>query len=582
MLSRVLGPLAAWILLFAPVAPGAAWAAEIRVGILAFRGAERALEQWEPTLAHLAAALPGDTVRAVPLDLAGLTQAVAGRQVDFVLTNPGHYVELEAAHGIARIATFATRDGPPPSAALGAAAVVPSGSAIVTLADLEDKRVAAVMPEAFGGFRVLARELAARGIDAFDGGIAPVFVGFPMENALAAVERGEADAAILRGCLLEDLVADGRVAAGAYRVVEGRPAMGERCRVSTALYPEWPFARLQSTPPDMAKTVGIALLSMPDGGGQGWTVPVDYQKVHDLFADLRIGPYEHLRRRTLGEILRPYWPWLAAMVLAGIWWVVHVARVEQLVRRRTDELREAHEEVRRRREELEHASRLALMGEMASSLAHEINQPLAAISNYAKGCQRRLAANADPEGVAEGLTLIHAQAERAAAIVRRVRGFVRKRPPEALDLDVNEAVEEALALFQGVARRGLKIRTELAAGLPPVRADRVQIEQVVVNLLQNGLDAMAGMAARRLSVTTRVVDGAVEVAVADRGRGLSADDRERMFDPFFSTKREGLGLGLALSRSIVEAHGGRLWAEDGEEGGAVFRFTIPVRAEASP
>ncbi|MFA7429308.1 MAG: PhnD/SsuA/transferrin family substrate-binding protein [Rhodospirillaceae bacterium] len=555
----------------------------VRVGLLGYRGEDHAVGTWDATLRHLDRALPGHVFTGTAYDLPGLHAAVAAGQVDFIITNPGHYVELEAAYGVTRIATVETPDGVEPSAAIGSALIVRAGRAdLQDLGDLKGARLGAVHPEAFGGFRVAWREFAAAGIDPFSD-LTPHFYGFPMEAVVEAVAAGAVDVGIIRACMFEYLAAEGMLRREEFRILGGRPmtgpaSIGRECQTSTRLYPDWPFAKLAGTPDALAKQVGMALLAMPVEGGHAWTVPVDYQPVHDLFRDLMIGPYGAMAERPLPQILRDIWPWLALAALALAWWVVHVARVEVLVRRRTKELRDAHAEARRQRGEKEHAARLALLGEMASSMAHEINQPLAAIANYASGCERRIAAGTDLAGVAEGVHLIAGQAERAAAIVKRVRTFVGKQASEVAPLDLNVAACSALDLFRDAgASRDIQLPVALAGDLPMVRGDRLQIELVLLNLLQNAADATAGQAQRTVSVTSgRAPDGGVEVRVADNGPGLQPDIRARLFEPFFTTKPQGMGLGLSLSRSIIESHGGRLWVEGGPTGGACFCFTLPV------
>lgn len=554
---------------------------EVRVGLLAYRGAERAVSDWDPTLRHLEASLPGHVFKGVASDLPGLRAAVAAGTIDFVITNPGHYVELEAGHGVTRIATVETPGGPKPAAAIGSVVVVRADrDDLRVLSDVKRQEIGAVLPQAFGGFRVAWRELEAAGVDPFrDDRVS--FLGFPIEGVVEAVASGAVDVGIVRTCLLEDMAAEGRIRLEDFRVLGVRPAGALPCLTSTPLYPDWPFAKLAGTPDALAKKVGVALLSMPADGGHAWTVPVDYQPVHELFRALKIGPYAVLAERSAAQMLRDYWPVLALAGLGLLWWVVHVARVQVLVHRRTEELRAAHAEARRARQLQEHAARLALLGEMASSLAHEINQPLAAIANYANGCERRIKAGADPAGVAEGVRLIAGQAERAAAIIKRVRSFVGRRALETSPLDVAGAVRSALALFRDTgAHRDMVLQDALASDLPLVRGDRLQLELVVLNLLQNAADATAGQDDRRVIVTTQAVPGGIEVAVADNGPGLAADQQEHLFEPFFTTKPLGMGLGLSLSRSIIESHGGRLWAEDLADGGACFRFTLPL--EHSP
>jgi len=218
---------------------------------------------------------------------------------------------------------------------------------------------------------------------------------------------------------------------------------------------------------------------------------------------------------------------------------------------------------------------------MAAGLAHEINQPLSAIVSYAKGCARRMRAGlGQPDELLQAMEEIATQAGRADQIVRRLRDFVRKRAPRRERVELNELVRGAARLIAGeVAERRITLRLELAAGMPPVEVDSIQIEQVILNLVRNGFEAMHNPHPEQsvLSIRTAIVDrDAVEVAVCDAGEGLSVEHADRLFDPFFTTKPQGLGMGLSISRSIVEAHGGRLWATRNPERGTTFRFTVPV------
>ncbi|HZT82426.1 MAG TPA: PAS domain S-box protein [Gemmataceae bacterium] len=251
------------------------------------------------------------------------------------------------------------------------------------------------------------------------------------------------------------------------------------------------------------------------------------------------------------------------------------------LRREIAEREAAQEQARRLREELAHVARFSTMGEMAAGLAHELNQPLAAIVSYVDGCVRRLeAGEASPGDLAEALRRAAAQAARAGQIIHRLRGFVARREVCRAPADVNELVRAVLQLAGPDLRAaGVRVRLELARGLPPVGADAVQVEQVILNLVRNGAEAMAEARAdgRELMLATGPAEeGAVRVAVSDRGCGLSAEVRARLFQPFVTTKSRGLGLGLVISQSIIEAHGGRIWAEPNPEGGTTFCFTLPV------
>ena len=263
--------------------------------------------------------------------------------------------------------------------------------------------------------------------------------------------------------------------------------------------------------------------------------------------------------------------------MAITWWLIHVARVAHLLRRRTEELRQAHEQARLKNEQMEHAVRLSLMGEMASSLAHEINQPLAAILSYARGCERRLQNGTDLEGVASGVERIAVQAERAGAIVKRMREFVRKNPSRQLPTDLAALLTDAVGLFEPMANGlNLKIGMEIPATLGTVRVDRLQIEQVVLNLLQNALDAIADKHDGRISVRAEALDHTIKISVTDNGPGVASGSIDLLFDAFFTTKTTGLGLGLSLSRTIIEAHGGHLVVESNLPGQTTFTFQVPL------
>ncbi len=251
------------------------------------------------------------------------------------------------------------------------------------------------------------------------------------------------------------------------------------------------------------------------------------------------------------------------------------------------QLRLREEELQRHQVELTHVARLSTMGEMAASLAHELNQPLHAVKNYARGSVRRLLKKDEKdEELLSALWQISEEANRAAEIIRRVRGFVRKRDFQVSKLSVNGLVEEVLLLSKAeLQRRRAAVVVVLAPDLPAVVGDPIQIEQVMLNLVRNGLEAMDDVpelrGGPRLWIKTgRHGDGHVEVSVQDRGKGIGENDLEKIFEPFFTTKPEGLGMGLAISRSIVQAHGGRLWASASEDQGCTFHFTLPTAATA--
>ncbi len=233
--------------------------------------------------------------------------------------------------------------------------------------------------------------------------------------------------------------------------------------------------------------------------------------------------------------------------------------------------------------ELVHVSRLTAMGEMASALAHEINQPLAAISNYMKGSRRLLAGSTDPNiaKIETALDKASEQALRAGQIIRRLRDFVSRGESEKRVESLSKLIEEAGALgLAGAREQNVQLRFRLDPAADFVLADRVQIQQVLVNLFRNALEAMAQSPRRELVVANKVIgDDMIEVEVSDTGSGFRDDVIPNLFQTFFTTKETGMGVGLSISRSIIEAHGGRMVAENNASGGATFRFTLPAADE---
>jgi len=228
--------------------------------------------------------------------------------------------------------------------------------------------------------------------------------------------------------------------------------------------------------------------------------------------------------------------------------------------------------------ELVHISRLTAMGEMASALAHELNQPLSAIANYLNGAKRILEDRTDDETriVCGAIDKAADQSLRAGQIIRRLRDFVARGESERRVESINKLIEEANALaLVGAKEHGVRVRLQIDPTQDLILADKVQIQQVLLNLLRNAIEAVAQTERKELVVSTRSLDRSmVEVAVADSGSGISPEVAPQLFHPFITTKPQGMGVGLSISRTIIEAHGGQIWNEPNPGGGAVFKFTL--------
>lgn len=554
----------------------------IRIGVLSYRDLDGEVVNWKDIQSRLATAIPGYRFELRAMDGKGLRDAVSRGELGFVLTNSNQYVELASDFGIQRIATIVLPEAASPDKALGSTLLALAGRKdIKELSDLRDKRIAIVAPDAFGGYIAAAREMLDAGVDLEAGEAHLVHVGFPMPLAIEALRNDTADVAIVRTCLIEHLSQQGKIRLADFKVVSPRTEHGFGCATSTRLYPDWPLAATRDMDEAMAKKVAVALLSMPPSSkGLTWSIPADYQAIMELDRELMIGPYADLRSTSLRGVLKNYRPYLLAALFVLIAVSIHFIRVQLLIRRRTVELRESQANAYELQRKTEHMARLSILGEMASSLAHELNQPLATIATYAQGLNRNCASGqVNVEMVSKVNKEIVAQTERADKVIRHVRAFARKRMAAIELRPIAETVNEAMDIF-----------STMLPGSPPVvldnhlpegtmlRADHQQVQQVLINLMKNAADAMNGLPQenRMIDVILDRNNNDLTLSVADRGPQISADVLNRLFEPFFTTKPEGLGLGLAICKSIVEAHSGKLSVHLRDpQPGLVFQVNLP-------
>jgi len=259
--------------------------------------------------------------------------------------------------------------------------------------------------------------------------------------------------------------------------------------------------------------------------------------------------------------------------------------VDMTDRKRAEEkLRASEQRLLDSQMELAHVTRVTTLGEMTASIAHEVNQPLAAVVNAATACLRWLdRGTPDLDETRRAVEWIIKEGNRASEVIRRVRALANKTDIEKVPLDINEVIREVIALVQRelIVHR-VSLRMELAPTLPMILADRVQLQQVIINLVMNGIEAMQSVTDRPRELVIRSYQDEthrVLVTVTDSGVGISAENADRLFNAFFTTKSSGMGMGLSICRSIVEAHGGRLWATANVPHGATFQFTLPLHQE---
>ncbi len=258
-----------------------------------------------------------------------------------------------------------------------------------------------------------------------------------------------------------------------------------------------------------------------------------------------------------------------------------LASANDKLRSEMNERQLAQEALQKAQAELAHVARVMTLGELTASISHEVNQPIAAVVTNGQVCLRLLALETPrPDDVRTTVERIVRDAKRASEVIQRIRALAKRTEPQMVSLDINDVIREATLLVQReVLSHGVALRTELSPALPLVLGDRVQLQQVVINLLINGVEAMASITDRRREILIRSElheEGQVLVAVLDSGIGIDSETAEKLFSAFFTTKRSGMGMGLSISRSIIRAHGGRLWASPNADHGAAFQFTVPI------
>ncbi|MBT3057193.1 MAG: PhnD/SsuA/transferrin family substrate-binding protein [Candidatus Thiodiazotropha sp. (ex Lucina pensylvanica)] len=689
----------------------------MRIGVLSHRGDKATLRAWSPTAHFLTYHIPTHKFVIQPLKFDEVNPAVEQGKIDFVLVNPGIYVNLEVKYRVSRIATLYNRRNDVPYKIFGGVIFTRKDHPeINTLEDLRGHTMMAVDATSLGGFQMAMREMVEQGVDPYSDLEALRFGGIH-DRVVMAVLKGEVDIGTVRTDILERMATAGTIDLADFRIVNPQNVAEFPFALSTRLYPEWPFSKVAHTADSLAQKVAIALLNMHHdhaaalaGNYAGWTIPLDYQPVHDLFMTLKLPPYQYLGKFTLSDAITRYWYWFLGglmMLLFMIVMTLWVMRLNQAIKKAKERLemqhelildsvadgiygvdlqgrstffnraaeritgwkaddvigrnqheilhhthadgsphkaeecpvyqtfrenqaryvsddvfwrrdgssfpveysstpiwddsgktvgsvvvfrdttrrKRAEEEARQHQLELARAGRLSTMGEMASGIAHELNQPLTAISTNAQASIRILESDSSNTNVCiDVMERIAAQADRAGEIIRQLRRLVRKEPLERSEGNVNDLVNAvALLIWPDVRKASVKLELDLDETLPAIPLQPIQIEQVILNLARNAIEALLEKRGgeRKLYIGTQNKAGkSIAVVVRDNGPGVKQELATTLFDPFVTGKPQGMGLGLSISYGIIEAHGGKLSLNPAYEEGAEFDFYLPF-GEAS-
>jgi two-component system sensor histidine kinase TtrS len=686
----------------------------VTIGVLSHRGVYKTLDYWEATADYLSREIPGKEFRIIPLGFDEIESNIQSKNIHFILVNPGIYVVMEVRHRISRIATLSRSiEDRHVNHFGGVIFTLNNRDDIQTLKDLKNKSFMAVDETSLGGFQMALRELKAAGID--PEGLAEISYAGIHDNVVMSVLNGKADAGTIRTGILESMHANGLIDIQDFKIINEQTSEGFTEKHSTRLYPEWPFSKLRHTPNQLAEKVAIALMEMHEDqvishdidNKNKWSIPLEYQPVHELLKDMRLPPYENIGQFTLKDALIKYRYWILssmAFIVTLIVMTMLVVRLNKALKvskqrleqqhslildsvadgiygvdlegkstfvnkamenitgwdaqniigknqhellhhtkdngepypksecpvyqtfvddkpryiegdifwkkdgssfpveysstpikdetgktigsvvvfRDTSERKKAEEEASKYRHELAHVARVSTMGEMASGMAHELNQPLTAIATNADACIRLTESQKiDMERVNDVLEIISKQARRAGGIIQQLRHFVKKELPDKTQVNLNDLIREVLILIRhSLINDAVKLEIQLDENLPDIYVQHIQIDQVILNLVKNAIEAMANNASedKLLIIRTSLTEkNEPMVTITDTGPGLTETMRDNLFTPFVTTKQDGMGLGLSISEGIISEHGGNLFFDEKPGKGAVFKFILPAQ-----
>ncbi|EBS1327496.1 sensor histidine kinase [Salmonella enterica subsp. enterica serovar Muenchen] len=567
----------------------------IRVGILSFDDINKGISRWQATIDYLNLTFPQYQFILVMGDVKTIDQLVANGTIDFAITNGVKLLQYQTEYNAVRMLSLNPVTGDPQHA-IGSAVIARSDMPeIKDWSELKDKRIVATTPQAFGGYQIITREWVNDGITPAKDLSHLRFTGIPQENLLSQLINNEADIAVLPTCVLEQAIQSGRFRSTQFKVIKQKKQSMFPCLSSTPLYPHWTFSRMQHVHEQLASEIARSLLSIKAGDlpavtgeYKGWTVPVNDKSVIALMQDIGLSNNsDHIK-----ILWQKYRGWLFIALGYGLLLIGYHLRVSYLVKIRTRKLEEmmelnkaSAEWIRVQQEKFYSAQRFLLSGEMAAGLAHELNQPLMAINNYVVGCRMRLQQQPlDIQSLDQALQQAIRHNGNAKNIIQRLRFFIKHHPEKQEAICLNDIISNALALFSSEIHREKVTVVIPESPRVVICADEILIQQVLVNLIRNGLDALkiqnSSESSPQITFTITESDFSVLLKILDNGVGLTQEQAEHLFVPFVTSKENGLGLGMAICKRIIEAHNGRIWAESVSEGACIC-IRLPLMKKAT-
>ncbi|ACJ29254.1 Sensor histidine kinase [Shewanella piezotolerans WP3] len=553
----------------------------LRIGVLAFAHTEAVLSRWQPTITRLETDL--DTpVQLVVLTPTELDEAVEQKTVDFIITNALTAVSYKKDHGTSSLLTLVPLMSSNPAFAVGSALVTHQELEVNSVTDLSQLKVVSTDRKAFGGFQIFAGQMAQQGLNPFDDFKQLDFVGFPQNKLLSMIEAGDTDIAILPTCVLENAIKHREISATTLKVVLTKPSTELKCQSSSKLYPYYSFSKLGKTDHRLATKVIKSLLSIHAtddaafyGRYDSWSATVNDSSVFKLLRQLQQWPFV----TNWTSIFKTALPWVIAGFIFLFLGYLHHLRVKRLVVLRTHDLKSeiyqhkmTQDALFTQTEQFYKAQRVLLTGEMASGIAHELNQPLAGIRYLTQGCIYRL--SAEQTELKEAMTKAIQQVDRAQETIQRFRNFCHQ-PSVMSHCNINMILDDTLTLMAAEFSR-VKLNPQLTLENIGITGDASLLQQVFVNIIRNALDAMEDVAKPQLFITMALVGDQVKIEFTDNGKGLLPQELERLFFPFETSKKNGLGLGMIICKRIIEEHHGEISACNNRDIGLTLTITLPL------
>lgn len=522
------------------------------IGVLAMRGEVSTRLHWQPLETLLNQQIPGEQFHIQPLDLRQMQEAVNRGTVQFVVTNPAQFVQLNSRAALRWLASLrSTRGGKATSNVIGSAILVRRDSGITSAHDLIGKTVGAIDAQAFGGYLLGYKALSDVGLRP-ERDLRLTFTGFPADALLYLLREKAVQAVIVPVCLLEKMDEEGLIRKTDFMTVLNLPT-SIPCLTSTPLYPDWSFAALPAVSDELADRVTRALFNAPQNAAFRWGAPASTREVEALLRDVRQHPQQRQLWLDVKSWLIQHRLAMGGAVLVLLLLTLNYIWVMLLVRRRGRQLERNNVLLRKQEQELETARQMSVLGEMTSGFAHELNQPLSAIRHYAQGCLIRLRSQDQQHPLLTALEHIDTQAQRGADTLHNLRQWVSQAQGNPVMTDdwqvvnVHDAIHHVWQLlrmpqqFPAVALQ-MQIGKALTLTLPSVL-----LEQVLANLVLNA--AQAG--ATTVWFSAQREEGDVSIQVQDNAGGIDEVQLYQAFQPFMTTRKEGMGLGLAICQRLV-------------------------------